>query len=364
MSVDAPLQRRLLVLNGGSASFKWTLFGPGPDDVCSGSTDGVEEGLQQVLAQIPRPDAVGHRVVHGAHRFTQAVRLDPRVREDLESLVPLAPLHQPMALRGIDQVSATWPDVPQILCFDTAFHATLPEAAARYALPREWVDRFGLRRFGAHGLSVEWSVRRVEECLGAMPHRLLVCHLGGGASMTAVRDGLSIDTTMGFTPLEGPAMGTRCGSVDPGLLLYLLREGALGVSEVADGVQRRGGLFGLSGLSADLRTVRTAALGGHAAATAAIDHLLWTYRRAAGAMVGVLGGLDAVVFTGGIGEHHGFVRSAISAALPECVLDEDLNELQEGDRQISAIGSRIRAFVIPAREDRVIRDHMIRVLGR
>ncbi|MGH8516228.1 MAG: acetate/propionate family kinase, partial [Panacagrimonas sp.] len=356
MTDQATPQRRLLVLNGGSASFKWTLFGPDPDDVCSGSTAGIEEGLREVLAQIPRPDAVGHRVVHGGHRFTQSVRLDPGVRKELESLVPLAPLHQPMALRGIDQVTACWPGVKQILCFDTAFHSTLSEAASAYALPREWSETYGLRRFGAHGLSVEWSLGQVTERLGSTPRRLLVCHLGGGASMTAVQDGISIDTTMGFTPLEGPMMGTRSGSVDPGVLLYLLRECGIGVSALADGLQRQGGLLGMSGVSADLRTVRTAALGGDTAPTAAIDHLLWTYRRAAGAMSGVLGGVDAVVFTGGIGEHHAFVRSAIASALSGCVLDTGLNALPEGDREISGSGSGIRAFVITAHEDRVIRD--------
>lgn len=355
---------RLLVLNAGSASFKWTLFGADGDVEAGGSVDDVDEGLDAVLGRLPRPDAVGHRVVHGGRRFTGPVRLDPQVRKAVEDLVPLAPLHQPMALRGMDRVATCWPRIEQVLSFDTAFHATLPEAAAVYAVPPAWSQRFGLRRFGAHGLSVEWSVRQVSQRFGASPRRLLVCHLGGGSSMTAVRDGISIDTTMGFTPLEGPAMGTRSGSIDPGVMLHLLREGGMGVSELADGLQRHGGLLGLSGVSADLRKVRAAASSGDLVAGAAIEHQLWTYRRAAGSMSGALGGIDAVVFTGGVGEHHAFVRNAIASALGDCVLDTALNESSAGDRVISENGSRITAYVIGCREDRVIQDEVIELLLR
>lgn len=354
----------MLVLNGGSASFKWTLFGPAGEEVRRGAADGVDDGLERALAALPRPDAVGHRVVHGGHAFTQPVRLEPPVREAIESLVPLAPLHQPLALRGIDRVAAHWPGIAQVACFDTAFHASLPPAAACYAVPREWSERYGLRRFGAHGLSVEWAVRRIGQWPGPAPRRVVVCHLGGGSSITAVENGASIDTTMGYTPLEGVVMGTRSGSVDPGVVLHLLRERAMPLSELSDGLVRRGGLLGLSGISSDLRVVRAAALRADPAAAAAIDHLLWTYRRAAGAMCGVLGGVDAVVFTGGVGEHQPFVRSAIASALPDCRLDAARNDSTEDDGEISAAGSRTRAFVVTCREDRVIHDHMLRLLER
>lgn len=353
----------LLVLNSGSASFKWSLFDPDGRELDQGSGDAVHDGLEPVLDRVPRPGAVGHRIVHGGARFPLPVRLDSTVREALEALVPFAPLHQGAALRAIDAVGSRWPGVAQVACFDTAFHSTLPEAAARYALPRDWCEKFGLRRFGAHGLSVEWSVRRAAALLGALPARLLVCHLGGGSSFTAVRDGRSIDTTMGLTPLEGPAMGTRSGSLDPGILLYLLREGGLSVAELAEGLQRHSGLLGMSGVSADLRQVCAAADRGDAAASAAIEHLLWTYRRAAGAMCAAMGGTDAVVFTGGIGEHHAFVRSAIATAVGSCVLDAGMNGSMRGDGVISVAASPVRALVIEAREDRVIRDQVLGVLA-
>src|SRR5262249_17437906 len=217
---------RALVLNAGSSTLKWSVLeGDSGAVVASGTEAGVGgrgEHVRELLRALPAFAAAGHRVVHGGASFGGAVRVDAAVRAELDALVELDPLHMPPALAGIDAVEQAFPGVPQVAAFDTAFHAGMPEAAAGYALPREWSDRWRLRRDGFHRLRVAYSVARVAALAGAMPARLVVCHLGGGCSVTAVARGRSIDTTMGMTPLEGLPMATRSGSVDPGLLLHLI----------------------------------------------------------------------------------------------------------------------------------------------
>src|SRR5207249_9640054 len=204
------------------------------------------------LEGIPAPDVVGHRIVHGGERYRDAVVVDDRVEADLQALTELAPLHQPKSLRALDAARAAFPDAPHLACFDTAFHATLPDAAATYALPRAWRERWPLRRFGFHGLSHAYASRRARDLTGA--ERVIVCHLGAGASLCAVQGGRSVDTTMGFTPLEGLVMATRSGSVDPGLVLWLIRDAGLDPSAVAAGLEEDSGLVGLAG-TADMREV-------------------------------------------------------------------------------------------------------------
>ena len=292
-----------------------------------------------------RADAVGHRVVHGGPDLREATVLDDEVLAAIEAVTPLAPLHQPRALAGIRAVQAALPGVPAVACFDTAFHTTLPPAAATYALPEDWRRRWPLRRFGFHGLSHQYAVRRAPELIGRPVRRIVTCHLGAGASLCAVRDGRSVDTTMGFTPLEGLVMNTRSGSVDPGLVLWLIEEAGLAPAEVADGLERHSGLAGLSGTSGDLREI--------GAGTLAFDVYVHRLRREIAAMVAALGGLDALVFTGGVGEHQPAVREAAAAGLGflGVDVDPDTNGAVTGDGEIGAAGAPVRTLVVTARED-------------
>jgi acetate kinase len=266
------------------------------------------------------------------------------------------------ALAAIDAVSDLSPRMTQVAAFDTAFHAAMPAAAAGYALPHEWSERWGLRRFGFHGLSVEYAVARARALVRPVPARLVVCHLGSGCSLTAVAGERSIDTTMGFTPLEGVMMGTRSGSVDPGLLLHLLTRCGVGADELADALANRSGLLGVSGVSGDLRQVVAAADAGAARARLAYDQLIWSLRRGLGAMAGVLGSVDAVVFTGGIGENSAGVRSDMAQALAGAGLRLVAEGAQggSGDRLISTPDSAVAALVVAAREDLVILEAVVR----
>ncbi|HEX6445000.1 MAG TPA: acetate/propionate family kinase [Streptosporangiales bacterium] len=348
---------RVLVVNAGSSSLKLRLL-DAADRLVDSTDIQVREGRfdpAEVAAAIrgwSPVDAVGHRVVHGGRELVEPALLDGRVRARLAELCDLAPLHQPKSLAGVDAVDAVLPDVPAVACFDTAFHATLPEAAATYALPREWRERYGLRRYGFHGLSHAYATRRATELIGADPGRLVVCHLGAGASLAAVRAGRSVDTTMGFTPLEGLVMATRSGSVDPGLVLWLHQHAGIAVDEIADALEHRSGLQGLAG-TADMRAVVAAADGGDVTAGAALDVYLHRLRAGVAAMVSSLGGLDTLVFTGGVGEHSAAVRRRCADGLGYLgvELDADRNARLGPDADIGARGSRVRVYVLTARED-------------
>jgi acetate kinase len=354
---------RVLVLNAGSSTLKWTLLDGNRSTIASGAQDWASPGIEQrgeevraALRKISSFDAVGHRVVHGG-RFTRAARLDAATRSELETLAALDEVHMRPALAGIDAVSAELPALPQVAAFDTAFHATLPEAAG-YALPFEWSERWGLKRYGFHGLSVQYSLDQAQRLLGRVPAKLIVCHLGSGCSITAVAQGKSIDTTMGFTPLDGVMMATRSGSVDPGLLLYLQARCGVSLEELRDGLANRSGLLGVSGISGDLRKVLAA---DSPRARLAYDRFIWTLRRAVGAMAGVLDGVDALVFTGGIGENSERVRSGVAAALGFAGLRLQ-RDGGSGDRVISAADSRVPALLIHAREDLVILADVLRLV--
>ncbi|HEV7518063.1 MAG TPA: acetate/propionate family kinase [Thermoanaerobaculia bacterium] len=353
---------RVLVLNAGSSSLKWSLLeattgkveAEGNED-WKGGKEAARAALER-LRHLPAPEAIGHRLVHGGLRFREAVLLDDATRKALSDLAEIDPLHTGKALELIEAAFETFPELPQIAAFDTTFHATIPDAAAVYAVPYEWTLKWGLRRFGFHGLSLAYAVRRAGEMLGKVPERLVVCHLGSGCSVTAVHEGRSVDTTMGFTPLEGVMMGTRSGSVDPGLLLYLERQHGQDTAELEDALNQRSGLLGVSGVSGDLRQVLEAAGAGNDRAKLAYGIFVHTLRRAVGAMTGVLGGVDALVFTGGIGEHSARVRQDVAAALAFAglTLDEAKNGVgisEIPDAEISASGAAVRALVITARED-------------
>ncbi|MCE7001160.1 acetate/propionate family kinase [Saccharothrix sp. S26] len=342
---------RVLVVNAGSSSLKLRLLSADDEVERSADVEPDPDRLGDVLADWPTPDAVGHRVVHGGTRFTDPVVLDDLVRQALVDLTALAPLHQPKSLAGLDAVHRLLPDVLAVACFDTAFHTTIPAAAATYAVPRRWRDRYAIRRYGFHGLSHAYCARRVAELVSPGP-RVVTCHLGAGASLAAVEDGRSVDTTMGFTPLEGLVMATRSGTVDPGLVLWLEEHEKLSPHEVATALERESGLTALAG-TGDLREIDAAAAGGDPDAVLALD--VYTHRLVGGvaAMAAALGGLDVLAFTGGVGEKSATVRrrAAQRLAFLGVAVDEERNEQVDGDADITGPGAAARTLVVTARED-------------
>ncbi len=356
---------RVLVVNAGSSSLKLRLLGDRDETLAERALDAprakVDEAeLAAALAdRLGEADAVGHRIVHGGERFSAAIAIDPAVRAALDELVTLAPLHQPKSLGALDAVSRALPRLPAVACFDTAFHATLPPAAATYALPARWRERWSIRRYGFHGLSHAWVARRAPRELhapNAKPNpaelRIVSCHLGAGASLCAIRGGRSLDTTMGFTPLEGLVMATRSGSVDPGLLLWLLEHGAMGRRELAEALEHDAGLKGLAG-TADMREVLTRAEAGEESARLARDVYVHRLRAGIAAMAASLGGIDVLAFTGGVGERSATVRGLAAQALAflGVELDAARNETARPDADISAQGASVRTVAITARED-------------
>jgi acetate kinase len=358
---------RVLVANAGSSSLKLSLLGDGDQPLYSAALDAPfsDEQLRQALSgPLADAEAVGHRIVHGGERFHGPVRIEGTVESALRELTELAPLHQPRSLRALDAVSAALPGVPAVACFDTAFHHTLPAAARTYALPAEWRERWGIRRYGFHGLSHAWVARRTEQMLGRPGLRIVSCHLGAGASLCAIAGGASQDTTMGFTPLEGLVMATRSGSVDPGALTWLLERERLSPADLADALEHRSGLLGLAG-SADMRTVLAAAADGEPAASHAIAVYLHRLCGQIAAMAAAIGGLDALVFTGGVGAGSAEVRAraVAGAAFLGARLDPEVNASARPDTDLSPPGAGVRTLVIEAREDLEIAGQVRDLLG-
>ena len=345
----------VLVVNAGSTSLKLSLVEP---DERTRAVTSLGDGVGAV--------AVGHRVVHGGVRLREAVLVDSAVRDAIFEASRLAPLHNGPALAALDEALRRLPDVPHVAVFDSAFHATIPNEAAVYALPSRWRE-WGVRRYGFHGLSVAWSAVRAPELLGVDPTelRLVVCHLGGGSSVTAVRGGRSLDTTMGFSPLEGLPMATRSGSVDPGALLYLLRERGVSPEELDHVLNHGSGLLGLSGRSGSVRDLEGAEADGDADASLALDVFAHRAAAAVAGMAASLGGLDAIVFTAGIGERSPGTRARICERLRflGVALDEERNAAARGDAVVAADGSRVDVAVVTAREDVVVARGVRRVVA-
>jgi acetate kinase len=375
---------RVLVVNAGSSSLKLRVLDRGDDVVggadlgavgesaVSGGADGAE--IKAAIESFGPVDAVGHRVVHGGTLYTAPVVVTSEVRRRLETLTDLAPLHQPKSLAALDAVSAVLPEVPAVACFDTAFHATIGAAAATFALPAEWRARWALRRYGFHGLSHAYASRRAGELAGAGSGsgsgglRVVTCHLGAGASLAAVRDGRSVDTTMGFTPLDGLVMATRSGSVDPGLVLWLEEHAHMPPHELAQTLESRSGLTGLAG-TGDMREVLSRAADGDERAVLGRDVYLHRLRGSIAFMAAAMDGVDVLVFTGGVGENSPEIRSRAAAGLGflGVGVDDARNRLGQDERggddwEITAAGSRVRTFVIAAREDRQIAGEVRSVL--
>ena len=301
--------------------------------------------------------AVVHRVVHGGSRFEEPVVIDEDVVASIHSLETIAPLHNAPALAGIEEARRRFPGLPHVAVFDTAFHRTIPEAAATYAVPRHWRTEWGIHRYGFHGISVEWSVGRAAELVDRPGEelRMVVCHLGGGSSVTAVKEGRSVDTTMGFSPLEGIPMNTRSGSVDPGALIHVLREHGVTVEGLDHALNHDSGVVGLAGGGAGLREIEAAADQGDANARLAVDVYVHRLAGAIAAMAAAAGGIDVLVFTAGIGEKSPAVRARACARLGflGIELDDQVNQAATPDADVAAAGAPVRVLVLRAREELV-----------
>jgi len=352
---------RILVVNAGSSSLKLRVLDH--DDRVVGTADlpapgvtGDAAALRDAIGSFGNVDAAGHRIVHGGTQYSGPVLISPDVRQCLAALSDLAPLHQLKSLTALDAVQAVLPDVPAVACFDTAFHATIPRSAATFALPAEWRERWALRRYGFHGLSHAYVSRRAAELAGHDPDgpglRVVSCHLGAGASLAAVHDGRSVDTTMGFTPLDGLVMATRSGSVDPGLVLWLESHAKMPPTELAAALEHRSGLLGLAG-TGDMREILSRAAAGDARAELAREVYLHRLRGSISAMAAAMNGLDILAFTGGVGENSAEIRWRAMNGLGFLGVrgDDERNARRTGDRDIGTPDAPVRTLVISARED-------------
>ena len=349
----ASRSRVVLVINAGSATVKYALYSETLECLREGLEEGADHAtlLGRVLERVRAPElvAAGHRVVHGGDLYADPVRIDAAVLGHLEKLCPLAPLHQPHNLAGIRAVAAHRPALAQVACFDTAFHQTQPEIARRFALPRALHDA-GVKRYGFHGLSYEYIARALagNDSL-KKARRVIVAHLGNGASLCALLDGRSVASTMGFTALDGLMMGTRSGTIDPGVLLYLMDEKGLSSADLSRLLYRESGLLGVSGLSHDMRTLLASR---DPRAAAAVELFVYRIVREAGSLAAALGGLDALVFTGGIGEHAAPVREAVCRQLGWLGIDADPAK------------TRVAVAVIATNEQEMIARHTFEVVAR
>jgi acetate kinase len=400
-TVMAEIKTKILVCNAGSSSLKFSFF-DAEDEVllADGGIDWLRKPAQLVFRGANQPEireelklekhadavvriledlqagpsavldsledlrAVGHRVVHGGERYTSAVLITPEVKQAIEELTELAPLHNPASLDGITAVEQVLPKVPQVAAFDTAFHATLSAAARTYPVPKKWTREWGIRRYGFHGLSHSYCAGQAAKVIGRPGLRLVIAHLGNGASVSAVCDGICVDTSMGFTPLEGLMMATRSGTIDPGILIYLLRHKGLDVNALDQALNYESGLVGVSGVSSDLRQVLSE-LPHNPDARLAVDVYVHYIVKTIGAMAATLGGIDALVFTAGVGERAVEIRKRVCEKLKYLGLELDraANETSKPDADIAKPASTARILVIATREDLTIMRETRRLVG-
>ncbi len=388
----------ILTLNAGSSSIKFALYSVEKGVVAStplaeGAADGIGTAPHLKIADADRSPATdhdlpagtdqtailrmvldwirghsaglklvaaGHRVVHGGADFSAPTRVTPALIEALAALTPLAPLHEPHNLAPIRALSAAAPDLPQVACFDTGFHVTNAPGVTHFALPRDLTAE-GVRRYGFHGLSYEYITTTLPDYLGEKSGgRVIVAHLGNGASMCAINGGKSVASTMGFTALDGLPMGTRCGAIDPGVLLYLMKEKGMGYDALTDLLYRKSGLLGVSGISNDMRTLLASAA---PEAREAVDMFVYRITRELGSLAAALGGLDALIFTGGIGEHAAKVRDGVCRAIEWLGTSLDPAANAANGPRISRTDSRVPVFVIPTDEDLMIARHTARLIN-
>lgn len=397
---------KILVLNCGSSSVKYKLIDSADGKVLA--EGGVEKiGLPDSFLKFKRPDgaketitvsmpthkeavknvldiltdpkegviksydeiqAVGHRVVHGMEKFNKSVLITPEVIEKVKECYPVAPLHNPANITGIEAITELMPGVPQVAVFDTAFHQTMPAKAFMYALPYEDYTRYGIRRYGFHGTSHRYVSRRVCEFLG-VPYdkqRIITCHIGNGASIAAIRDGISVDTSMGLTPTEGLVMGTRVGDVDPGALTYLMKSEGLDADGLTNVINKKSGVLGISGISSDMRDIEDAIAAGNERAKLAMDMYEYRILKYIGAYTAVLGGVDIIVFTAGVGENSPELREAICEKLAYMgvTLDKEANRSRGKEVVISGPDSKVKVVVIPTDEELVIAQDTAAIAGK
>ncbi|WP_298778343.1 acetate kinase [uncultured Fretibacterium sp.] len=320
--------------------------------------DTLQRGRHGVLTSLDELSAVGHRVVHGGEDFASSVKIDAKVLEAVKRCVPLAPLHNPANIMGIEAVLEVLPNVPQVGVFDTAFHQTMPQHAFMYGVPYGYYEKYKVRRYGFHGTSHYFVSRRAAEMLGQPIEKLkiITCHLGNGSSITAVDGGKSVDTSMGFTPLAGVLMGTRSGDVDPALLPFIAKTEKMGMDEIDMLLNKKSGLLGISGTSSDLRDVEDAALKGDKRAQLAVNMLNYDIKKFVGAYAAAMGGVDVLVFTAGVGENSIPTRAAVCEGLEflGIKIDPEKNAVRGKEADISAADSRVRVLVIPTNEELMI----------
>ncbi len=397
---------KVLVLNCGSSSLKYQLFSmtneevlakglverigiegsrikhsrTGMDAVTINATipnhkvairmvlDALLDASHGVIASLDELKAVGHRVVHGGEKFAGSVLINHEVIAALQECVPLAPLHNPANLMGIEAMTEVLPNVPQVGVFDTAFHQTMPSHAYMYGVPYHYYEKYRVRRYGFHGTSHYYVSRRAAELLGKpVDHlKIVTCHLGNGSSVTAVKNGHSIDTSMGFSPLPGVIMGTRCGDVDPTLLFYLAEQEGLDAKALSHILNKESGIQGISGVSSDLRDVEEAAAAGNSRAKLAEEMLYYGIRKYVGAYAAAMGGIDALVFTAGIGENSIAAREKVCAGLEflGIRIDAEKNKVRGKERIISADDARVSVLVVPTNEELVIARDTKRIIDR
>jgi acetate kinase len=320
--------------------------------------DALTDPEHGVVADINEIDAIGHRVVHGAEKFSDSVLITPAVMAALEEFVELAPLHNPPNISGINACADILPNVPQVGVFDTAFHQTMPQYAFLYGIPYEAYKKYGVRRYGFHGTSHKFVSQRAAELVGdhMTNLRIITCHLGNGASISAVKNGKSIDTSMGFTPLQGLVMGTRCGDIDPAIPAYLMKKMNLSPDEIDSYLNKKSGVLGISGLSSDFRDLDDAADKGNERAQLAIDVFAYTVRKYIGSYAAAMGGVDAIVFTAGLGENSARMRDQICNGLEflGTRIDPVKNAVRGKEQVISVDGSKVKILVIPTNEELMI----------
>ncbi len=312
------------------------------------------EGETKVIDSLDKIDVVGHRVVHGGAKYSQPVMIDVDVKEAIADLIPLAPNHNPANLEGINTIEKMLPKIPQVAVFDTAFHTTIPEAAKVYPIPYKYYEQ-GIQRYGFHGISHQYCAHRTAQILQQPLEslKIVTCHLGNGCSLAAVKDGICIDTTMGFSPLEGLMMGTRCGSIDPQIPIYMMQKYSLSAAEISQILNKESGLKGVSGVSNDVRSIVKAMDDGNTQAQLAYDIYLYRLKKAIAAMVASLGGLDVLVFTAGVGENLNMLREKTckSLAYLGLQLDTAKNDADPVDKNIATEESQVQILVIHTQED-------------
>ncbi len=397
---------KVLVLNCGSSSLKYQLFSmtneevlakglverigiegsrikhskTGMDAVTINATipnhkvairmvlDALLDASHGVISSLEELKAVGHRVVHGGEKFAGSVLINHEVIAALQECVPLAPLHNPANLMGIEAMTEALPNIPQVGVFDTAFHQTMPSHAYMYGVPYHYYEKYRVRRYGFHGTSHYYVSQRTAELLGKpVDHlKIVTCHLGNGSSVTAVKNGHSIDTSMGFSPLPGVIMGTRCGDVDPTLLFYLAEQEGLDSKALAHILNKESGIQGISGVSSDLRDVEEAAAAGNSRAKLAEEMLYYGIRKYIGAYAAAMGGIDALVFTAGIGENSVVAREKVCAGLEflGIKIDAEKNKVRGKERIVSSDDARVSVLVVPTNEELVIARDTKRIIDR